>query len=31
LAQAKAALAEGGTVIVMDERVAETLNAGDPT
>jgi hypothetical protein len=31
LAQAKAALAEGGTVIVMDERVAETLNVGDPT
>jgi SAM-dependent methyltransferase len=31
LAQAKAALAEGGTVIVMDERVGETLNAGDPT
>ena len=29
--QAKAALAEGGTVIVMDERVGETLNAGDPT
>jgi SAM-dependent methyltransferase len=31
IAQAKAALAEGGTVIVMDERVGETLNAGDPT
>ena len=31
IAQAKAALAEGGTVIVMDERVSETLNAGDPT
>jgi predicted O-methyltransferase YrrM len=31
VAQAKAALAEGGTVIVMDERVGETLNAGDAT
>jgi predicted O-methyltransferase YrrM len=31
IAQAKAALAEGGTVIVMDERVSETLNAGDAT
>jgi SAM-dependent methyltransferase len=31
IAQARAALAEGGTVIVMDERVGETLNAGDPT
>jgi SAM-dependent methyltransferase len=31
IAQAKAALAESGTVIVMDERVGETLNAGDPT
>ena len=31
IAQAKAALGEGGTVIVMDERVSETLNAGDPT
>jgi SAM-dependent methyltransferase len=31
IAQAKAALAEGGTVIVMDERVGETVNAGDPT
>jgi hypothetical protein len=31
IAQAKAALGEGGTVIVMDERVTETLNAGDPT
>ena len=31
IGQAKAALAEGGTVIVMDERVGETLNAGDPT
>ena len=29
IAQAKAALAEGGTVIVMDERVGETLNAGE--
>jgi 2-polyprenyl-3-methyl-5-hydroxy-6-metoxy-1,4-benzoquinol methylase len=29
LAQAKAALAEGGTVIVMDERTAETLTPGD--
>jgi SAM-dependent methyltransferase len=31
ISQAKAALAEGGTVIVMDERVGETLIAGDPT
>jgi predicted O-methyltransferase YrrM len=31
ITQAKAAVAEGGTVIVMDERVGETLNAGDPT
>jgi 2-polyprenyl-3-methyl-5-hydroxy-6-metoxy-1,4-benzoquinol methylase len=31
ISQAKAALAESGTVIVMDERVAEELNAGDPT
>jgi predicted O-methyltransferase YrrM len=31
LAGARAALAEGGTVIVMDERVADTLTAGDPT
>jgi hypothetical protein len=31
IAQAKAALAEGGTVIVMDERVTDVLNAGDPT
>ena len=29
IAQAKAALAEGGTVIVMDERAEETLGAGD--
>jgi 2-polyprenyl-3-methyl-5-hydroxy-6-metoxy-1,4-benzoquinol methylase len=29
IAQAKAALAEGGTVIVMDERAEETLSAGD--
>jgi SAM-dependent methyltransferase len=31
IGQARAARAEGGTVIVMDERVGETLNAGDPT
>ena len=31
IAQARAARAEGGTVIVMDERVGETLNASDPT
>jgi hypothetical protein len=31
IAQVKAALSEGGTGIVMDERVGETLNAGDPT
>jgi 2-polyprenyl-3-methyl-5-hydroxy-6-metoxy-1,4-benzoquinol methylase len=30
IAQAKAALAEGGTVIVMDERADETLAVGDP-
>ena len=30
IAQAKAALAEGGTVIVMDERVDEPLGVGDP-
>jgi SAM-dependent methyltransferase len=30
IAQAKAALAEGGTVIVMDERAEETLGVGDP-
>ena len=30
IAQAKAALAEGGTVIVMDERVDEVPVAGDP-
>ena len=30
IAQAKAALAEGGTVIVMDERVDETPGVGDP-
>ena len=31
LAAARAALAEGGSVIVMDERVAESLTPGDPT
>ncbi|MFC5728077.1 MULTISPECIES: SAM-dependent methyltransferase [Nocardioides] len=31
MAAARAALADGGTVIVMDERVADTLTAGDPT
>ena len=31
LAQARAALADGGTVIVMDERVGETIQVGDPT
>ena len=31
MAAARAALAEGGTVIVMDERVAEHLTVGDPT
>ncbi|HSU35846.1 MAG TPA: class I SAM-dependent methyltransferase [Propionibacteriaceae bacterium] len=30
LAQAKAAIADGGTVIVMDERVEETPAVGDP-
>ena len=30
VAQARAALAAGGTVIVMDERVEETLDVGDP-
>jgi SAM-dependent methyltransferase len=30
MAQAKAALADGGTVIVMDERAEETLGVGDP-
>ena len=31
LAQAKAARADGGTVIVMDENVGETIQVGDPT
>jgi SAM-dependent methyltransferase len=31
LAQARDALAEGGTVIVMDERVGEEIQVGDPT
>lgn len=31
LAAARRSLAEGGTVIVMDERVAESLTPGDPT
>jgi 2-polyprenyl-3-methyl-5-hydroxy-6-metoxy-1,4-benzoquinol methylase len=31
MAQARAAVAEGGQVVVMDERVAETLTVGEPT
>jgi SAM-dependent methyltransferase len=31
LAQARTAVADGGTVIVMDERVGETIQIGDPT
>lgn len=31
LAQAKAAVADGGTVIVMDENVGESIQVGDPT
>jgi predicted O-methyltransferase YrrM len=31
LAAARESLAEGGTVIVMDERLADTLQPGDPT
>lgn len=31
LAQARAAVADGGTVIVMDERTGETIQIGDPT
>lgn len=31
LSNARQVLADGGTVIVMDERVAETLTPGDPT
>lgn len=31
LAQARAAMADGGTVIVMDERAGETIQVGDPT
>lgn len=31
LAQARSAVADGGTVIVMDERCGETIQVGDPT
>jgi hypothetical protein len=31
LAQARTALADGGTVVFMDERVGETIQVGDPT
>ena len=31
LAQAREALADDGTVIVMDERTGETIQVGDPT